>query len=366
MTTHALPVELLNKLFTPSTSFVDLATRLHRQSVEDEDFEKLGEKGLDLLEFNVEIHDVPEEFSSNKTSVFIDDQSRKMMIDTFKQLGSTIAENQKEIRDDAVKALLYDLNEKLSSLDAPEMETLRTELDVQLEWMEAVGSLGAFHDLMEYARQNRTPQWWSWFLEGAAAPILTGEGGVVAAITLLSRRHRGVALPPYPPEYAEPWADWALRGTKWKSLGVMHGLWLASALSDPEKKLANQLDARGFKFDIERVQWDVAVVHANNINISEKDPLKCYEVERFLTRHLEQLVKLGPEFARNPYPTDLEKDGWASQKAKHLSGKNGIAGLIENVIKTERRKEMVAELNRHVLALDTPSAKEACRSSPRL
>lgn len=359
-----LPIELLNKLFAPSTIYSDLATRLHGQNVDGQDFEQMGDEALDLLKFDVEVLNVPDEFSDSKTSVSIDDKSRKMMTEAFKELGATIKENQKDIREDAVKTLFYDMDQLLSPLDAPEMEDLRAKLEVQPEWMDAVGSLHAFHELMEYARKSRTPQWWSWFMQGAGTPSLTGEEGTVAAISLLSRRHRSVSQAPYPPEYSEPWADWALQGKKWKSLGVMHGLWLASTLSDPEKKLANQLDARGFTFDMKEVDWTTAIVHAHNL--SGNDVLRCREVEKFLTSHLETLVKMDPEFARNPHITEVEKDGWDKQNVKNLSGKKGLPGLLENVIKVESRREMVATLNRHVLALDTPSTKGHSRSSPRL
>lgn len=359
-----LPPELLNRLFAPSTVYVDIANRLHAQDVSRHDFEKMGEEAVDVLLFDVEVLDLPDEFSSPKTSVSVDHKSRKMMIDAFKELGSDLLGNQADIRTSSVAALLHDLDEKLSILDAPEREGLRQKLEVQPEWMEAVGALHAFEAFIDYARTKRSPTWWSWFLQGAGTPSLLGDEGCVGAMSVISRRYRAPNAAALPDEYAQPWADWALRGKKWKELGVMHAFWLASTLADPEARLAHQFDARGFRFDMTKVDWKTAIIHASNLAANEE--LRSTHVERFLEKHLQALVRLSPEFARIPHSTELDKDGWSNQSARQLSGKNGLAGLLENVIKLPRRREMVVELQALLLAVDTAPAPSVSRSGPRL
>ena len=359
-----LPTDLLNRLFAPSTVYVDLATRLHGQDVSDQDFEKMGEEALDLLAFDVEIHAHSFDVGDSTTTVSVDGKSRKMMVEAFKELGSNLLENQTDIRATAITALMSDLNEKLAILDDPSRVALRDQLDVQPEWMEAVASLHAFDALLNYACNSRTPDWWSWFLKGAGAPSLIGPEGSVATMALLSRRYRDPQASVLPDAHVQPWADWALQGKKWQSLGVMHSLWLASTLADPHARLARLFDDRGLKFDIQKVDWRTVVIHANNL--SENEDLKSTQVERFLEKHLEALVRIAPSFARIPHATDMEKDAWSNQKAKNMTGAKGLSGLLENVIKRDRRQKMAVELEALLLAVDTPSAPSASRSGPRL
>lgn len=376
MTMHTLPIDLLNTLFAPPSVYIDQVDILNSNEMEKmwEDFPKTINDIFSDLDYDVEI----ESDEDVKFSVSVKERSQRDAVAAISGTVEELVNTQKQIRQELQSSLIYRLHEILGPLQAPEMADVRDQLDVAGDWQDAVDGLDCKEDLMKFA-VSKTPcvKWWNWLLSSGSYASLDDKEGEECAISLLSRRYLKTQQPSYPEEYAAAWLNWALgdqtrlkrsihlKDPSWRDHPTVHALWLASQLRDPSARLATELDARGFEFKMECVNWDIAIPHAQ---MEARSPrYKAARVQTFLSTHFTRLIELDPEYMARPHdPSKMTSNKYITASGMGAFNSNGIFNLLENESDDEKRGAYVAQIQALQISRQTPASESVRRPSPRL
>lgn len=374
MNMHALPLDLLNTLFAPPSVYVDQADMLNANDPSKmmDEFPKTIDQMFSDLEYDVD----SEEFFV--PSVSIKDKSRKFATDMISGMVEELVDVQKQVKQELQASIIGRLHEVLGPLASPEMADLRDKLDIAGDWQDAIEGLDCKEDLMKFAvSKTPCPRWWGWLLSSGTYASLDDKPAEECALSLLSRRYLNKAQPAYPQEYAAPWLNWALgdqtrltRSTKsnsaaWRDHSTVHALWLASQLKDPDARLANELEARGFVFKMECVDWSIAIPHAQMEKTSDR--YKTTRVQQFLSAYFTRLLELDPAYMARPHDTSrMTPNKYIAATGMSSYQPNGILHLLENETDDEKRSAYVAQIQAHQISQKTPAADNVRRRGPRL
>lgn len=362
--------DALCRMLFPSSAYRKVSSFSQSQVESPESWKQQADEILDALvldvEFSIPPHHLPEEVSDLTGEATIDPRSKNKATSAIEGIGQMLFDREVELRDQMQGSLLLDLQNLAPVLLGPENAGIRqmegVAEDVPQAWMEAVDAVGGLPQFLDFSSRLLSVDELDWWLSHCSPPSSFENLAAESALEDVSRYAAARKLPSDDfAAHANVFVSWIARSRNWKTSPRVSSIYLANALTDPNRRLCAAMEANGFKFSIENVSWrDLLTQFAP---AGSKSSPSVSDVQSFLVKHAVDLAVGWPQWADLPAKGDTEGNRYS---IKNFDQGTTLRSMLVNIEKDDVRADIQASIDRAILANATPKPRKPSRPSRRI